>query len=255
MHSAHPMKVVITTSQVTFVPGNYKDALIGLLERRSDVICAVAFFGNLDWHLVKSLLGMYALGAPRLGSTLLKNILSLPSDPRKKAYKAKGKEVLQFKDANDPRFLEYVRREEVDLVLNMRTRSIFKDSILSAPRLGCVNVHHGILPEHRGTMCDLQALAEGRPAGFSVHKMTRKIDDGDIFARAVASTPGEKNYVNYLKKTGPTEAEVISQFLNEVRTSGGLPEGTPNTSSNIQYSKTPRTRAQVVELKAKEIVL
>src|SRR5690606_523522 len=109
---------------------------------------------------------------------------------------------------------------------------IYKRSILQAPRLGCLNVHHGLLPRYRGTMCDLYALSEGREAGFSVHVMTPKLDAGPILRRQIVGG-GTRDYLSYLRHTGPIEARVLTELVDEIENLGQLPTGDVNRCDDM----------------------
>ena len=136
------------------------------------------------------------------------------------------------------------KKNKIDLIINLRTRCIYKDEILSSPRLGCFNIHHGLLPEYRGTLCDLFALAEQRPAGFTLHKMTQKIDAGVIIKVVEVNQGSERNYVEYLKSTMVPEAEALSNFINYIKENDLPPQGIPNKHDKVTYTKNP-TKKQI----------
>src|SRR5690606_15184406 len=119
--------------------------------------------------LLKGLAMTATLSAPRLGLALVKNYLSSSRQVRRTAYEKENKFFLTLPNINTPEALNVVRDHKIDLLLNARTRSIFKSDILQAPRLGCINIHHGLLPHQRGLMCDFWAHLENQPSGFSIH--------------------------------------------------------------------------------------
>ncbi len=203
------MKVLIVTSQVTFIPHNYNDLIIGMASHE-DVVGLVEL-KNKNISLFLKSLGMCFFIAPRLGFQLLKNILGFSSAKRKHAYESLNKSFVRLKTVNCEQMIQLIKSQDIDLVVNARTRFIYKKTVLSAPKIACINIHHGLLPEQRGTMCDLWALAEGSDAGISIHEMTEKIDDGSILARQIM--PSEtKNYLDYLASSAKREIEVIKRI-------------------------------------------
>ena len=83
-----------------------------------------------------------------------------------------------------PRFVDEVRALEPDLILvnsySMRVRT----ELLGLPRLGCVNVHGGLLPEYRGSNPIQWALLNDETeTGVTIHYMTEEFDQGDIIAQ------------------------------------------------------------------------
>jgi methionyl-tRNA formyltransferase len=237
------MKSVLVTSRVTYVPQNYLHALRGALESAPGEIAGLVLLDNLEYSLLGRAAGLYALGCPRLASTLSVNILGLSVgiDPRVKLFEKAGLPVVQFESMNSTEALNWIGDNEIDLIVNMRTRCVYKEQILNKPRLGCINIHHGLLPDYRGTMCDLYALAEGRAAGFSIHVMTKKIDAGPILRRYVVSPPGSghRDYVEYLESASRIEGVVLADLLKEIAKRDEIPDGIANEARIPVYSRNP----------------
>jgi len=154
---------------------------------------------------------------------------------------------------NSDDVISLVKSLEIDLIINLRTRCIYKKEILSTPRLGCINIHHGILPKYRGTFCDLYAMYEEREAGFSIHKMSEKVDAGDIYY--VHSSPPGKNYIKYLAQTSKTEGLALSKVLTDMTSSKQqlIPNSLPSGEKPI-YTKNP-TKKLVNKMRKKGIIL
>lgn len=252
------MKYIVVTSRVTYVPKNYLGFLQSLLEASSLDLrpSAIVLLNNLDRSLIKGLVGTLFLGAWRLHGQLWINLLSsllLRFDVRVRLAKRLAIPVLLFPHANDPRLVEWISRHNIDLVVNARTRHIYKQALLKEPRLGCINIHHGLLPEYRGTMCDLYALANDRPAGFSIHRMAKKIDDGEILVVRQVSKDQPK-YLTHLRHSSLIEGHVLADLLKIIKAGGGLPKGHENKSDTIIYSKTPTFR-EVLEMKKRGLKL
>lgn len=247
------MKVYLVTSLVTYIPRNYYDLFEGLLSSSSDEIAGIIILKNLDRNTLKQIIGLPLLGAPRLCFQLCKNIVNLADDARVKLFKKHHKEIYYLDNINSEKSLQLLSSLEADLLVNVRTRSIYKSKALKSAKLGCLNIHHGILPNYRGTLCDLYALGEDRPAGFSIHRMNKKIDDGEILHTQVVSNE-EKDYLSYLGKTGKREAEALSQLLKKTKELGKIPPGLENKSDQVIITTTP-TRKQIKQFQAKGMTL
>jgi methionyl-tRNA formyltransferase len=113
---------------------------------------------------------------------------------------------------------------------------------LQIPRLGALNIHHGLLPETCGTMCDLRLLLQGRRAGFSLHQMTAEVDSGALFSRVEVANAADcgKNYWAYLKLSERFEAQAVRLFLEQVVKSNSLPAALPRHDVQICWYKTPK---------------
>lgn len=246
------MRVLLVTSQVTFVPENY-DALVAGLAVCPQV-CGLLVLRNRSARLASKAAGLTMAGAPRLGAQLLANMLGRSGRRRRDAYAAAGKPVWELDTVNSDAALALVRDERIDLVLNARTRFIYREPILSAPPLGCLNVHHGLLPGQRGTMCDLWALYEGVPAGFTIHRMDARIDAGRILRRVEVSDGSERNYPAYLLRSSRLERQAVADLLAEAGRAG-LPEGAPNEAGRqIAHRHNPGWR-QIMQMRRRGLVL
>tara|TARA_R110002072_G_scaffold64203_7_gene159908 strand:+ start:74144 stop:74860 length:717 start_codon:yes stop_codon:yes gene_type:complete len=238
------------------VPENYLGIFEQLLSHLdSNVnIKALILLKNLDQSVVKSSLGLYFLGAGQTANSLIKNIIQLRKDSRKELFASKNIPVLEFKSLNDDAAVTKVKELECDLVINLRTRCIYKKAILEAPKLGCINIHHGLLPKYRGTLCDLYALSENRKAGFTIHRMNKKIDAGKILEVVEVSTDGDKNYQEYLRKASLTEGRELAKLLNHWSKEKSPPHEKNNECDSPIFTKNP-TRKQIKDFKKQGLIL
>lgn len=246
------LRALLVTSRVTFVPDNYDSLVCGAAE--SPHIVGLIELDNARAALAVRALGLAAFGARRLGTTLLRNQLGRSGRRRRRAYRARGKQVWRLPSINGGEAEQLVRTLGVDLLINARTRFIYKPAILGAPRLGCINVHHGLLPEQRGTMCDLWALRERRPAGFSIHRMTPEIDDGEVLVSRQVSDGSDRDYLAYLARSSRVELEVLQGVLDDIDRAQAV-RGVPNVAPpGLAHYATPG-RAQIGAFKRSGIVI
>ncbi len=234
------MRTLLVTSQVTFVPRNYDDLIISLAAHSE--ICGLVVIQNRSFDiLLKSLLLILTLAAPRLGWQLLKNFFFDSMQIRRAAFKEAGKAFLTFDNINSPKALDKLKELDIDLILNARTRSIFKKELLSLPRLGCINIHHGLLPDQRGVMCDFWAHLDNQPSGFSIHEMTSTLDAGRILTVQEVSTD-KTDYLESLQEGAKAEVQAVSKLLSEIFRKDQL-EGLENIkTTQTRYRRNPRIR-------------
>ena len=124
-----------------------------------------------------------------------------------------------------------------DIIVNARTRDIYRKEVLAIPKIGCINIHHGILPDERGVMCDLHALAAKKPAGFSIHLMTPKLDDGDILKTCVVTSSGGRDFLDHVAIGAKMEAKAVGKLLEKIALHSAIPPGDKNRSDNMSYRK------------------
>lgn len=250
------MKAFLVTGQITYVPDNYAPFLDELFRTHKDCFTGLILLQNLNLEVTLKAMGIYALGAKNIGADFLKNIAAskLGNDPRKRICRKYNIPIYPFNNMNEKAAIDLVKAQNIDLVVNARTRCIYKQEILAAPRLGCLNIHHGLLPEYRGTSCDLYALHENRTAGFSIHKMEKKLDDGAILKRCEVNY-SNKNYREYLNLSAKQEALALGEVLTHIKHFDCLPQPLVIEENRaITYSKTP-TKKQIKEMLQKGMIL
>ncbi len=245
------------------MPGNYNALIQGLLTNEAThgfKISGVTQLSTLDKKLLSPLVKMPFVGMYKMPLQIIKNIKSEKiNQARKKICDEAHIPLLHWHSMNTKRAHEWVKQHEIDIVLNIRTRCIYKKAILNAPKIGCINIHHGILPHYRGTFCDLYALSEYRPAGYSIHHMVKKIDDGEVYkvTQVLHRKEGEKvDYIDYLKRTIDFEIEDLTQLLGQINTTHRLPKPLKLSSnpSDILYTKNP-TPKKIIKLIRQGITL
>lgn len=236
------MKITVVTSEVTFVKENYNQFLDTLFSHSKDLEFHLVVLKNNSFKLVIKGLALIGMGAYHTGINLIKNSLNAPSLDHQKIAEKFNIKTHYFNSANDPKFLEFIQQNKIDLIINARTRDIYKKNILNAPTLGCINIHHGILPDYRGTMCDLYALYEGRPAGFSIHKMEKKIDQGAIIKTSAVTDINSSdplNFPEHIYNSSKIEGILMSETLKIILEKKELPILMENKSLSIVFTKNP----------------
>ncbi|MEO5666834.1 MAG: formyltransferase family protein [Bdellovibrionota bacterium] len=241
------MRTLLVTSRVTFVPENYARFVTKL--SASPHVAAVLFLENRDLKNLAMGAGFWLSRlAPGIGSHLVLNTLASLDDPRENAARAAGKQVFTAAQINAPETVAILRG--FDLVINARTRFIYGKAALEAPRLGCINIHHGLLPEQRGVFCDLWAQAEGRPAGFSIHRMTPKLDDGEILLRREVAVVSARSFVKHALASSEVEAAAMEETLERIALAGRIEGETNHKTAHTFYYRNP-TVSQIRSFRSK----
>lgn len=75
-----------------------------------------------------------------------------------------------------------IQETEKTLVLSVMNPWLFTEEVLQNPKLLVVNLHHALLPAHRGRNAEAWAIYEGdAKAGITWHKVDAQIDRGTIY--------------------------------------------------------------------------
>jgi methionyl-tRNA formyltransferase len=160
----------------------------------------------------------------------------LQAPPVKELALERGVEVLQPETVRDAAFLEKINAIRPDLIVVAAYGKILPESVLNAPRLGCVNVHASLLPKYRGAAPVNWAIINGETeTGVTIMKMDKGMDTGAIidFERVdILEDDDAQSVAQMLSVIG---AEKLMQCLERVEKSGVI-ESRPQDDSRATYA-------------------
>jgi methionyl-tRNA formyltransferase len=89
--------------------------------------------------------------------------------------------VLPSQLVMDPKFAQWLVREDVDVLVNVHSLRIACAEVVGAPRIGSFNLHPGPLPRYAGLNAPSWAIYNGEEShGVTVHWMDSGVDSGPI---------------------------------------------------------------------------
>jgi methionyl-tRNA formyltransferase len=99
-----------------------------------------------------------------------------------KALAAKlGVATLPAASVREPKLADWIRDEDVDLILNVHSLFLLHPAVVTAPRIGSFNLHPGPLPRYAGLNSPSWAIYQGeKEHGVTIHWMDPNIDTGPI---------------------------------------------------------------------------
>ncbi|MBT2406846.1 MULTISPECIES: formyltransferase family protein [unclassified Streptomyces] len=131
------------------------------------------------------------------------------------------------------------RAFQPDLILSVRFGLIFKESILSIPSLGVLNVHPGALPRYAGIAAPMHAILAGEPKLTStLHVIDRGIDTGPVIASDELPVDRTRSLFWHLL---PLYVLGIERFLQVLPglAEGRIPPAEPQDRTQRQYHSEP----------------
>jgi methionyl-tRNA formyltransferase len=88
-----------------------------------------------------------------------------------------------IENINTTKIVQDLARYDPDLIVAIGVNSLFRKPLRELARLGCINVHTGIRPQHRGRAAIFWALADGdTETGITVHYIDGGVDSGRTIA-------------------------------------------------------------------------
>jgi methionyl-tRNA formyltransferase len=117
--------------------------------------------------------------------------------------------------------VERMRTLEIELGVVGGYGRPLDDSIVSAPRLGCIGVHGSLLPRLRGNNPVRAALLEGdRETGVSVYRLTRSSEEdegnalgGPVLLQEPLTVEPDENYGALLERVGEVGGQLLARAV------------------------------------------
>jgi methionyl-tRNA formyltransferase len=116
-----------------------------------------------------------------------------------------------------------LRREQVDLLLNVHSLRILGPEVLEAPAIGCFNLHPGPLPRFAGLNAPSWAIVEGETRyGCSLHWMTAEVDAGPLAYAAAFEVAARETGISLAVKCTKHGLPLVEALLGDAASGGRL---------------------------------
>lgn len=154
-------------------------------------------------------------------------------------FRGLGRYTLQPIDTlnaiNGHDFARYAETEP-DLVLSIRYGVILKEPAIAVPKHGVLNLHSGLLPQHRGVMASFYALLNGdQHLGTTLHTIDDPtIDTGRILDRTMLAAQSDKSYLWHVLALYPEGCALMAKAVHAIAATGQLPPAAPQPAHTRQ---------------------
>jgi methionyl-tRNA formyltransferase len=148
---------------------------------------------------------------------------------------------------NDPAYVGRVRSLRADVIVSVAAPEIFKEELLDAAPLGCVNIHSGRLPRYRGMMPTFWQMHAGEPAvTVTIHEMAAQLDAGAVLATAEQPVEHDSTLEDMMIAGKREGARLMIDVLRDL--AAGTARAQPLDLSEAAYFSFPG-RAEAIELR------
>lgn len=148
---------------------------------------------------------------------------------------------------NGTEAVETLRRLAPDLGIVLGTR-ILKRATFSIPRLGCINLHLGKVPEYRGMPPGFWELYEGeRSAGVTVHMVDDSLDSGAVLGEDTVPIHAHDTPDTLRRRLEIRGQELLVRCVAELAEGRARPRPQPPSSHRPRTSPTRRQRRELEE--------
>ena len=124
---------------------------------------------------------------------------------------------LRVNDINTLNVLERLEALDLDIIVSFSAPVVFKQRLLKASKLGCINLHCSYLPSYAGLFPSFWVLYKNENfTGCTVHKMDTKIDNGDILMQERVKISPEDTIYSLLNKTKSIGGDIMVKVIQEL---------------------------------------
>ena len=151
--------------------------------------------------------------------------------------------LLVTDDINDERARKFLEDLKPDLGVVCGS-GIIKDYIFTIPKFGCINYHAGIVPKYRGCEPIFWQLYYKDDVGYTVHKIDKEVDTGEIILKKVIPYKKTNNLwetmVNIKKEMSKDCAKEIVKIILKLKQIGQI-ESYPQDNQGANFFKHPNS--------------
>lgn len=141
----------------------------------------------------------------------------LTAPPVKIEAERLGIPVLQPEKIRDPLEVQKIVDLKPDLLVTAAYGQILPESLLKAPKHGCINVHASLLPELRGGAPIHYALLQGKEkTGITIMYMVKQLDAGDILTQVEVPIEENDDVGSLHNKLSLAGAKLLSETIPDL---------------------------------------
>ena len=160
----------------------------------------------------------------------------LTASPVKEWAQAHGLPVEQPVNFQSDQARQQLAAYQADMMIVMAYGLLLPASVLSIPRLGCVNIHVSLLPKWRGAAPIARAILAGdQQTGISLMQMDEGLDTGPVYDQHSVSIEPDDTTESLSQRLSDLSAVVLMKHLSAILQ--GTLKPTPQDLSQATYAK------------------
>ncbi len=129
----------------------------------------------------------------------------------------RGLPLFQPKRIRDPEVIETLAKLAPDVIVVAAYGQILPQTVLSLPKLGCINIHASLLPSYRGAAPINWAIIRGdREAGITIMQMDAGMDTGAMLMQESVPIEAADTAGSLAEKLSDLGAAMITRALPKV---------------------------------------
>lgn len=126
--------------------------------------------------------------------------------------------MIPIMNINDSFSEETLKKINPDIILSNNFHQILSGRILSIPKIGCINVHPGILPLYKGLLPHFWSMVnQDKESGVTIHYMDTGVDTGPIVLEEKFDIEQKMSFYKLWTKTADTGSKLLKKYFRLVR--------------------------------------
>lgn len=155
-------------------------------------------------------------------------------------------------NVNSSEGLALVGKHAPDLIIVATFKQILKETVLSLPKLGVVNIHPSLLPNYRGP-CPTNAaiLNDEKTTGITIHYVTETVDEGNVLVQRSLGIGKEETDGELRQRLASLAGEMMAELIGKFAGTN-KPVGTLQDHSRASHAPRPMAEDGYLE-QAKDV--
>jgi len=247
------MKIAIITQDAPIYLPQFLDKFIDLVKKKHTIDSIVVLSPLFKKTLFSEIKERYNYYGPvdflKMFFYILKNKISFYSVNSVIAKHKLNKG--QTKNINSEKFINYIKKNQIDLIVSAAASRIFKKELLSASKKGCINYHTSLLPKYRGRQPLFWAMLNNeKEAGMTVHEMNENLDDGPIIIQKKVNIDTKETLHSLYLKTIKISPNLLAKAIDKIENNNN--KRIKNNKQEASYYSFPTKKdAQLFRKKGK----
>lgn len=234
------LRILLVTEDDPLYVRQFFSEFFVLCQREEFEICGVTVVSAFHEPLWKTARRMWRFYGPIDFAKLLVRFVraTIRGDSIERLARERAIACLPTESVNVPGYVQLVRTMAPDVIVSVAAPEIFRNGILGAARLRCINIHSGRLPKYRGMMPTFWQLLNGEEhATVTVHDMAEKLDAGAVLATLDVELRQRDSLDRVITETKRAGARLMIEVLRKI--ADGSVKAAPLDMTAARYFKFP----------------
>jgi len=234
------LRLLLVTEDDPLYVRQFFSEFFALCLREEFEICGVTIVSAFHESLWKTARRMWRFYGPLDFAQLLMRFVraKVRGDSIERLAMERAIPCLPTDSVNAPGYVQLVKTLAPDVIVSVAAPEIFRNGILGAAKLRCINIHSGRLPAYRGMMPTFWQLLQGEErATVTVHDMAKELDAGAVLATLSVELRERDSLDRVITETKRAGARLMIDVLRKI--ADGSVNATPLDMTAARYFRFP----------------